>query len=74
MVIRTSFGKQVISQHLFGVHELNIDSEWMSTTGFIVKIYKIEDSNLIYYCDISDSSKKYVNDSVNFQLHYSKIL
>ena len=73
MVIRTIHGKHAVCQHLYALHEMVYGSEWITSSGFIVKIDYI-DENLIYYSDVSDSTKKFVKDSINFQLRYSKII
>lgn len=75
MVIRTIHGKQVVCQHVYGLHDMVSGSEWIASSGLIVKIDYIDDADhLVYYSDANDSSKRYMKDSINFQLKYSKII
>ena len=75
MIIRSFCGKNVVNQHIFGVSDMELDSEWISPTGYVVKIDKVDNVDLlIYFSDVNNPSKKYINDTISFQTRYSKII
>ena len=75
MIVKQSFGKSIISQHLAAVTEIRNGSEWLSSTGDIVIIDRVDHSTLaIYYYKTSDPSTIFVKCTVPFQLQYNRII
>jgi len=75
MIVRSLYGRHVVNQHIFGVYDIELESQWISPTGFIVKIDKVDKVELlIQFSDIDDPTKIYIKDTISFQSRYSKIL